>query len=147
RQSGSQTRPADPRRRTKVPFKIVSGGAPEPRGLSGAPPGLGAPTLAAGHREAEHDTQEGMMTTMTPRPPLTRLGLDTGKKARLHRILHQHGLRNGTALFLPYDQGLEHGPRDFFANPVSGDPRYILRLAVEGGFNGIAVQIGLAEKF
>jgi class I fructose-bisphosphate aldolase len=88
-----------------------------------------------------------MMTTMTPRPPLTRLGLDTGKKARLHRILHQHGLRNGTALFLPYDQGLEHGPRDFFANPVSGDPRYILRLAVEGGFNGIAVQIGLAEKF
>jgi fructose-bisphosphate aldolase, class I len=25
--------------------------------------------------------------------------------------------------------------------------RYILRLAVEGGFNGIAVQIGLAEKF
>jgi class I fructose-bisphosphate aldolase len=33
------------------------------------------------------------------------------------------------------------------ANAVSGDPRYIARLAVEGGFNGIAVQIGLAEKF
>ena len=78
---------------------------------------------------------------------LTDLGLSTGKKARLHRILFQHGLRNGTALFLPYDQGLEHGPRDFFANPAASDPAYIARLAVEGGFNGIAVQIGLAEKF
>jgi class I fructose-bisphosphate aldolase len=84
---------------------------------------------------------------MTTRPRLAELGLNTGKKARLHRILHQHGLRNGTALFLPYDQGLEHGPRDFFTNRVAGDPRYILKLAVEGGFNGIAIQIGLAEKF
>ena len=38
-------------------------------------------------------------------------------------------------------------PRDFFANPAASDPRYIVRLAVEGGFNGIAIQIGLAEKF
>ena len=60
-------------------------------------------------------------------------GLSTGKKARLYRILYQFGLRNGTALFLPYDQGLEHGPRDFFANPAAGDPRYIARLALEGG--------------
>ncbi len=81
------------------------------------------------------------------RPPLRELGLSAGKKARLHRILFQHGLRNGTALFLPYDQGLEHGPRDFFANPDSADPRYILKLGIEGGFNGIAIQIGLAEKF
>jgi class I fructose-bisphosphate aldolase len=84
---------------------------------------------------------------MTTRPDIDQLGLDTGKKARLYRILHQHGLRNGTALFLPYDQGLEHGPRDFFANGAAGDPKYIARLAVEGGFNGIALQIGLAEKF
>jgi class I fructose-bisphosphate aldolase len=78
---------------------------------------------------------------------LDELGLESGKKARLYRILYQHGLANGTALFLPYDQGLEHGPRDFFANPAAGDPRYIVRLAVEGGFNGIAIQIGVAEKF
>jgi class I fructose-bisphosphate aldolase len=84
---------------------------------------------------------------MAHREPLDQLGLGSGKKARLHRILFQHGLRNGTAIFLPYDQGLEHGPRDFFANPAASDPRYIIRLAVEGGFNGIAVQIGLAEKF
>ena len=84
---------------------------------------------------------------MTSRSSLAELGLSTGKKARLHRILHQHGLANGTAIFLPYDQGLEHGPRDFFANPAASDPRYVLKLAVEGGFNGIAIQIGLAEKF
>jgi fructose-bisphosphate aldolase, class I len=78
---------------------------------------------------------------------LSDLGLNGGKKTRLYRILFQHGLRNGTALFLPYDQGLEHGPRDFFANPAASDPAYIARLAVEGGFNGIAIQIGLAEKF
>ena len=81
------------------------------------------------------------------RTPIGELGLNTGKKARLHRILHQYGLRNGTALFLPYDQGLEHGPRDFFENPAAGDPRYIIKLAVEGGFNGVAIQIGTAEKF
>lgn len=84
---------------------------------------------------------------MTTRPPLGLLGLNTGKKTRLHRILYKHGLGNGTALFLPYDQGLEHGPRDFFPNPPASDPRYIIKLAVEGGFNGVVMQVGLAEKF
>jgi fructose-bisphosphate aldolase, class I len=84
---------------------------------------------------------------MTTRPGLDELGLSTGKKVRLHRILRRHGLGNGTAIFLPYDQGLEHGPRDFFANPAASDPKYVIRLALEGGFNGIAIQIGLAEKF
>ncbi len=84
---------------------------------------------------------------MQTRPPLDELGLNTGKKTRLRRILFDHGLRNGTAFFLPYDQGLEHGPRDFFANSQASDPAYIVKLAIEGGFNGIAIQIGLAEKF
>ena len=84
---------------------------------------------------------------MQTRPALNELGLNAGKKARLRRILFDHGLRNGTALFLPYDQGLEHGPRDFFANPVASDPAYIMKLAIAGEFNGVALQIGLAEKF
>ena len=84
---------------------------------------------------------------MIKRLSLEERGLGTGKKARLRRLLHQFGLKNGTALFLPYDQGIEHGPRDFFSNPSSSDPKYIIRLALEGGFNGIAIQIGLAEKF
>jgi class I fructose-bisphosphate aldolase len=81
------------------------------------------------------------------RQSFDELALDAGKRARLRRILFQHGVGNGTALFLPYDQGLEHGPRDFFSNPASSDPRYVMRLAVEGGFNGVVLQIGLAEKF
>ncbi len=84
---------------------------------------------------------------MSTRPNLDQLGLSTGKKTRLHRILYRHGLGNGTAIFLPYDQGLEHGPRDFFANPAASDPAYVIKLALEGGFNGVAIQIGLAEKF
>src|SRR5581483_6911705 len=84
---------------------------------------------------------------MIERVSFDQLGLAGGKRARLQRILFQHGVGNGTALFLPYDQGLEHGPRDFFANPAAGDPKYIVKLALEGGFNGIAIQIGLAEKF
>ena len=35
---------------------------------------------------------------MNARPDLGQLGLSTGKKARLRRILYEHGLRNGTAL-------------------------------------------------
>jgi fructose-bisphosphate aldolase, class I len=84
---------------------------------------------------------------MNARPDFDQLGLSAGKKTRLRRILYQHGLQNGTALFLPYDQGLEHGPRDFFANQAASDPKYVIGLALEGGFNGIAIQIGLAEKF
>jgi class I fructose-bisphosphate aldolase len=84
---------------------------------------------------------------MNTRPSVDQLGLGMGKKARLHRILHEHGVRNGTAIFLPYDHGLEHGPRDFAGHPDSGDPRHIIKLAVAGGFNGVALQIGLAGKF
>lgn len=84
---------------------------------------------------------------MTTATTLNDRGLNTGKKARLHHMLFEHGNKNGSALFLPYDQGFEHGPRDFFANPSSSDPRYIIKLAIEGGFNAIAIQIGTAEKF
>jgi len=84
---------------------------------------------------------------MNTRSSLDQLGLGLGKKAGLHRILHEHGVGNGTAIFLPYDHGLEHGPRDFAGHTESGDPRHVIRLAVEGGFNGVALQIGLAGKF
>lgn len=73
--------------------------------------------------------------------------LSTGKRARLHRLLYKFGPANGTLMVLPYDQGLEHGPRDFFPYPPSGDPDYILRLAKEGGFSAVAFQYGIAEKF
>jgi class I fructose-bisphosphate aldolase len=50
-------------------------------------------------------------------------------------------------LFLPIDQGLEHGPVDFFDNPDSVDPLFQLKLAKEGGYSGIVFHIGLAQKY
>lgn len=75
------------------------------------------------------------------------LDLPTGKKVRLYRLLHKYGPGNGRMLVLPIDQGLEHGPRDFFVNPESLNPEFQLRLALEGGFSAIAFQVGLAEKY
>lgn len=85
---------------------------------------------------------------MRKRPvTLDDLDLPSGKKARLYRLLYKYGPGNGRLMILPIDQGLEHGPRDFFVNPESKDPEYQLRLALEGGFSGIAFQVGLAEKY
>jgi fructose-bisphosphate aldolase, class I len=50
-------------------------------------------------------------------------------------------------LVLPIDQGLEHGPVDFFENPAALDPEYQFRLAREGNFSAIALHIGLARKY
>lgn len=86
-------------------------------------------------------------TAQTAATRLDNLPLPTGKRARLHRLLYRYGPANGTLLLLPLDQGLEHGPRDFFPNPDSADPDYQLRLVQEGGFSGIALQIGVAGKY
>jgi fructose-bisphosphate aldolase, class I len=82
-------------------------------------------------------------------PPfaLDDLELTAGKRARLYRMLYAHGPGHGTGMFLPIDQGLEHGPRDFWDNPDSADPEFQLRLAEEGNFSAIVFQIGLAEKY
>ena len=73
--------------------------------------------------------------------------LNLGKRTRLHRLLYENGPANGTLLFLPIDQGLEHGPRDFFPNPDSADPEFELKVALQGKFTGIALQYGLADKY
>ena len=73
--------------------------------------------------------------------------LGTGKRARLHRLLYGAGPANGTLMMLPIDQGLEHGPRDFFVNPAAKDPEFQLKLAINGHFSGIVYQIGIAEKY
>ena len=88
-----------------------------------------------------------MAMTRVKRPTLADLELSNGKRTRLQRLLYKYGPANGTLLFLPIDQGLEHGPRDFFPNPPAKDPEFQLRLAKEGGFSGIVFQIGIAEKY
>jgi len=80
--------------------------------------------------------QKSLLATLTP-----------GKRTRLRRLLFEFGPGNGTLLFLPIDQGIEHGPRDFFPNPASKDPEYQFRLAAEAGYSAIACQIGLASKY
>ncbi len=84
---------------------------------------------------------------MKPKTALKDLDVGLGKRVRLNRLLYEHGPANGTLLLLPIDQGLEHGPADFFANPDSGDPAFQLRLANEGGYSGIVFHVGLAEKY
>ena len=48
---------------------------------------------------------------------------------------------------LAYDQGFEHGPRDFSERPESGNPEYILDIAKRGRFTGIVLHAWLAEKY
>jgi len=61
-------------------------------------------------------------------------------KPKLNKIM-----KKGKALFLSYDQGLEHGPTDF--NDKNVDPLYILNIAKKGGYQGIVFQKGIAEKY
>jgi len=77
----------------------------------------------------------------------SKLALPQGKRARLWHLLYGSGPRNGSLLVLPLDQGLEHGPTDFFPHPPAVDPGYQFELAAAGGFSAIALGIGLAEKY
>jgi class I fructose-bisphosphate aldolase len=87
--------------------------------------------------KAELGTQQhSLLATLSP-----------GKRTRLRRLLYEFGPGNGTLLFLPIDQGVEHGPRDFFPNPASKDPEYQFRLAAEAGYSALACGYGMASKY
>lgn len=62
------------------------------------------------------------------------------KQINLNKIM-----KDGKALYLAYDQGLEHGPTDFDDRNV--DPKYIINIAKHGKYNGIIFQKGIAEKY
>ena len=81
------------------------------------------------------------------RPCLDTIDIPLGKRVRLRRLLYGRGLKNGTLLVLPIDQGLEHGPIDFFSNPPSQSPDFQWRLALEGNYNAVACHYGLARKY
>jgi len=70
-----------------------------------------------------------------PTPVLKNLG-----------ALFNHGRLNGTGYLsiLPVDQGIEHSAGASFApNPIYFDPENIVKLAVEGGCNGVASTLGV----
>jgi len=49
------------------------------------------------------------------------------------------------AMFLAYDHGFEHGPKDLIGKSIN--PEFILDLAVKGEYTGIILQKGIAEKY
>ena len=53
--------------------------------------------------------------------------------------------KNGKTAILAYDQGFEHGPIDFNSRNV--DPQYIFDIAIEGGYDALAVQAGIAKHY
>jgi len=61
-------------------------------------------------------------------------------KTNLSKILEK-----GKAMYLAYDQGLEHGPIEF--NDRNVDPKFIINIAAKGKFTGIVFQKGIAEKY
>lgn len=63
------------------------------------------------------------------------------EKIKISRIL-----KKGKALYLAYDQGLEHGPTSDF-NDKNSNPLYILDIAKKGNYNGIVFHKGIVEKY
>lgn len=60
--------------------------------------------------------------------------------------IFNHGRLAGTGYvsFLPVDQGIEHSAGASFApNPIYFDPEQIVKLAIEGGCNGVASTLGV----
>ncbi len=60
--------------------------------------------------------------------------------------IYSHGRLGGTGYLsiLPVDQGIEHSAAASFApNPLLFDPEHIVRLAIEGGCNGVASTLGV----
>ncbi|MBN1273801.1 MAG: class I fructose-bisphosphate aldolase [Candidatus Aminicenantes bacterium] len=86
-----------------------------------------------------------------------RVWLSSDRSARVLRNLQAlfgHGRLAGTGYLsiLPVDQGIEHSAGASFApNPAYFDPENIVRLAIEGGCNGVASTLGvlgaIARKF
>ena len=65
---------------------------------------------------------------------------------RNYQALFNHGRLGGTGYvsILPVDQGIEHSAGASFApNPEYFDPENIVRLAIEGGCNGVASTLGV----
>jgi len=61
-------------------------------------------------------------------------------KIKLNKIL-----KKNKAMFLAYDQGMEHGPTDF--NDRNVDPKYIIDIARKGSFSAVIFQGGIADKY
>jgi len=50
-------------------------------------------------------------------------------------------------LILPYDQGLEHGPKDFFHATFARDPMHVIEIARKAKYNAVAMHVGNARRY
>ncbi len=66
-----------------------------------------------------------------------------GKREELYNRI----MPDGKAMILAYDQGFEHGPREFLEHPESSNFEHILDIAKKGRFTGLVLHAGLAEKY
>ncbi|QPV63906.1 aldolase [Halosimplex litoreum] len=55
--------------------------------------------------------------------------------------------RDGKALVLAYDHGIEHGPVDFDPQPESADPEHVFDVATHPAVTSLAVGKGIAEAY
>jgi class I fructose-bisphosphate aldolase len=80
---------------------------------------------------------------------LDRTFVDSDRPAAVLRnmaSMYNHGRLAGTGYLsiLPVDQGIEHSAGASFApNPEYFDPENIIKLAIEGGCNGVATTLGV----
>jgi class I fructose-bisphosphate aldolase len=65
------------------------------------------------------------------------------KDVRLQRLLQTYG----KTIILPYDQGLEHGPRDFFNAAFAQNPLHIIEIAKKAKYNAVVFHIGNALRY
>lgn len=77
---------------------------------------------------------------------LTNPNITPKKRRHLQKMLNRGEMKD-KFLFLPIDHGVEHGPGDFLDALWASDPEYQLELAKEGKYSGIAIHIGLAQKY
>lgn len=65
------------------------------------------------------------------------------QEVRLRKLMKTYG----KTLILPYDQGLEHGPEDFFHAYFSQDPLHVLAIARKARYNAVVFHVGNARRY
>ncbi|MBI5152131.1 fructose-bisphosphate aldolase [Candidatus Peregrinibacteria bacterium] len=85
-------------------------------------------------------------TTSIERDPLhffRKLNYSAGEMARIRQIVRP----SGRTIYLPYDQFIEHDCRHLDAESDAGNVDYIMKLAIDAGFNGVAFHYGISKRF
>ena len=80
---------------------------------------------------------------------IERIFINSDRNSQVLRSLQQlystgRLANTGYLSILPVDQGIEHsGAASFAPNPIYFDPENIIKLAIEGGCNGVATTLGV----